>query len=361
MSTSAVLRRRSASIVSRHIFSSATFPPPRKATKPPVLWESDAAAPNDAVPLELFSWGRGSSGQLGVVGEEIRIYPTPAASLRLPPSFRLSPAPGSLTHHSPEPTSSVEVGISCGLFHSSLLVDGRFWIWGKGDGGRLGLGHENSLFVPTLNPYLDNVKCLALGGLHSMALTFLGEVFTWGYGGFGALGHSVYTRELVPRQVEGCWTGEIKHIDTSGTHTAAITETGELYTWGREEGDGRLGLGPGRGPDQAGGLSIPTKVKALPVPVAAVSCGGFFTMVLTEDGQLWNWGANSNYELGTGDKLGGWQPRPVCRLEGVCITQIVCGGYHSLALTGRSNEFCCHLKGTFCLIWYLMKSYDASF
>lgn len=65
---------------------------------------------------------------------------------------------------------------------------------------------------------------------------------------------------------------------------------GELYTWGREEGDGRLGLGPGRGPDQAGGLSIPSKVKALPVPVAAVSCGGFFTMALTEDGQLWNWG-----------------------------------------------------------------------
>lgn len=26
------------------------------------------------------------------------------------------------------------------------------------------------------------------------------------------------------------------------------------------------------------------------MPVAAVSCGGFFTMVLTEEGQLWNWG-----------------------------------------------------------------------
>lgn len=66
--------------------------------------------------------------------------------------------------------------------------------------------------------------------------------------------------------------------------------TGEVYTWGREEGDGRLGLGPGRGPDQTGGLSVPSKVKALPVPVAAVACGGFFTMALTEDGKLWNWG-----------------------------------------------------------------------
>jgi alpha-tubulin suppressor-like RCC1 family protein len=65
---------------------------------------------------------------------------------------------------------------------------------------------------------------------------------------------------------------------------------GEIYTWGRDEGDGRLGLGPERGPNEGGGLSIPSKVKELPMPVIAVSCGGFFTMVLTEQGQLWNWG-----------------------------------------------------------------------
>lgn len=69
-----------------------------------------------------------------------------------------------------------------------------------------------------------------------------------------------------------------------------LSVVGELYTWGRDQGDGRLGLGPNCGPNEGGGLSIPSKVKALPVPVAAVSCGGFFTMVLTQEGQLWNWG-----------------------------------------------------------------------
>lgn len=227
----------------------------------------------------------------------------------------------------------MEVGISCGLFHSSVIVDGHFWIWGKGDGGRLGLGHEDPVFVPTLNPYLGDVKCMALGGLHSVALTSLGHVFTWGYGGFGALGHTVYTRELAPRLVEGSWSEKVKHISTSGTHTAAITESGEIYTWGRDEGDGRLGLGPGRGPDQAGGLSVPSKVKVLPVPAAAVACGGFFTLALTDQGQLWSWGANSNYELGRGDRIGGWQPKVVSSVEDVRIIQIACGGYHSLALT----------------------------
>lgn len=52
-----------------------------------------------------------------------------------------------------------------------------------------------------------------------------------GYGGFGALGHSVYRRELFPRLVKGSWEGTIKHIATSGTHTAAITESGLFFSW----------------------------------------------------------------------------------------------------------------------------------
>lgn len=65
---------------------------------------------------------------------------------------------------------------------------------------------------------------------------------------------------------------------------------GELYTWGRDEGEGRLGLGSGGGPGEGGSLGTPSKVNALPVPVAAVSCGGFFTMALTSEGKVWNWG-----------------------------------------------------------------------
>lgn len=301
-------------------------------TKVPILYTSPDID-SDPVTLQLFSWGRGASGQLGGGIEEIRMYPSPVANLlfRSDQSFSLAQTPGRIDADS----SSFRIGISCGLFHSGLTIDGDLWIWGKGDGGRLGFGQENSVFVPNLNPLFEehSIRCIALGGLHSVALTHQGDVFTWGYGGFGALGHKVHTRELVPRRVDDSWDCKISAIATSGTHTAAITESGELYMWGREEGDGRLGLGPGRGPNEGGGLSVPSKVKALTVPVASVSCGGFFTMALTKEGQLWNWGANSNYELGRGDNLGGWEPMPVPSLEGVRITQIACGGYHSLALT----------------------------
>ncbi|KAJ0087643.1 hypothetical protein Patl1_33113 [Pistacia atlantica] len=45
----------------------------------------------------------------------------------------------------------------------------------------LGFGHENAVFVPSLNPYLgdDPAQCVAFGGVHSVALTSLGKIFAW--------------------------------------------------------------------------------------------------------------------------------------------------------------------------------------
>ncbi|KAI3950241.1 hypothetical protein MKW92_031783 [Papaver armeniacum] len=95
------------------------------------------------------------------------------------------------------------------------------------------------------------------------------------------------------------------------------------------EGDGRLGFGPGRGPNEGGGLSIPSKVKGLSVPVAAVSCGGFFTTTLTKEGQIWNRGARKR-------KQSWWlETTSSYSLQDIRIIQIACGGYHSLALTGK--------------------------
>ncbi|CAN6457249.1 unnamed protein product [Victoria cruziana] len=289
---------------------------------------------SETVAVELLSWGRGSCGQLGGGVEESRLYPTTVSSFQLPLDFELSPVSGRLPKSSSPAT--VEVGISCGLFHSAVLIDGKIWMWGKGDGGRLGFGNEQSVFAPVLNPNLENIRSIALGGLHSCALTANGDVFTWGYGGFGALGHSVYHRELLPRPLQYDWNGRISHLATSGTHTAAISEHGELFTWGRDEGEGRLGLGSGGAPDE-GALGTPTKVEALPVPVSAVACGGFFTMALTEDGQVWSWGGNSNFELGRGARNNDWRPQPIPCLEGVRIIQVACGGYHSVALTDEGR------------------------
>lgn len=175
----------------RHFSSLVSAPPSASgSTGIPFLYKHESAEenhPNNAestATLQLLSWGRGSSGQLGGGIEEIRLYPSPVANLILPNLHTLALTPGQLPslsgdHEDRRGIGSFEVGISCGLFHSSLLVNGNGWIWGKGDGGRLGFGHENPVFVPTLNPHFDGFRCIALGGLHSVALNSLGQVLTW--------------------------------------------------------------------------------------------------------------------------------------------------------------------------------------
>lgn len=65
-------------------------------------------------------------------------------------------------------------------------------------------------------------------------------------------------------------------------------ETGNVFTWGRDEGEGRLGYIPG--PVYEDGTCVPEQVRGIPDSIAAVACGGFFSMALTSAGQLWSWG-----------------------------------------------------------------------
>lgn len=181
-----LLRRSLSTRISARLISTSYG----SGTKVPTLYKSpdsdeSTVDQKETVTLQVLSWGRGASGQLGGGIEEMRLYPAPVANLIVSEGFNLSQTSGRLKFKNNSNLGScnrgaVEIGISCGLFHSGLVVDGKFWVWGKGDGGRLGFGHENSAFVPTLNPYFeDPVHSTALGGMHSVALTSLGRVFTW--------------------------------------------------------------------------------------------------------------------------------------------------------------------------------------
>ncbi|CAM6018832.1 unnamed protein product [Sphagnum balticum] len=328
---------------------------------------------------ETWTWGKGEDGQLGLGKEDTERLPSLIESLQLPvlSNFTRSPMPGVLRYpesaslkdpaswtasssssheeksgddfmgirtamrylstdahaNIPREAHSNEVGIACGLFHSCLWENGNLWVWGKGDGGRLGLGGEDSMYSPVLNPNIAGVKMVALGGLHSAAVTEDGSVYTWGFGGFGALGLGTFERVLEPKQVEllSLDMQKMVHIAAGGAHTAAVSESGDIFTWGRDAGEGRLGHVPS--PEYEEGVPIPVKLKKITEPMGAVNCGGFFTMALTLEGQLWSWGGNSNYELGRGDQRSSWKPRPVPAVEKTHLLQVACGGFHTAALT----------------------------
>lgn len=48
--------------------------------------------------------------------------------------------------------------------------------------------------------------------------------------------------------------------------------------------------------------------------------------------------ANSNFELGRGSNFSDWRPQLVPSLKSIRVIQVACGGYHSLALTGKLLE-----------------------
>eukprot|EP00252_Welwitschia_mirabilis_P002528 TRINITY_DN12498_c0_g1_i2.p1 TRINITY_DN12498_c0_g1~~TRINITY_DN12498_c0_g1_i2.p1 ORF type:complete len:398 (-),score=71.95 TRINITY_DN12498_c0_g1_i2:131-1324(-) len=291
---------------------------------------SDEKGPRMVV--ELHSWGRGTEGQLGRGTEEIIERPRRVMSMSVPSNFQLAPMQGLVTERLRNSSfvlgsnSLVELGISCGLFHSALLADGRVYLWGKGDGGRLGFGNENSLYEPSLNTYLENVQNIALGGLHSVALTKDGEAFSWGYGGFGALGHTTYHRERIPKKIICPWAGRLTYIATSGAHTAAVCNSGNenselgrdatLHSW------------------------IPNPVTSLDgVNIVQIACGGFHSLALSDDGKVFTWGHGGQGQLGHGSTHNVKVPQIVKALANEHVVYIACGSLCSAAITDAGKLY----------------------
>ena len=70
------------------------------------------------------------------------------------------------------------------------------------------------------------------GGKHAMALTVDGRVFSWGEGDDGKLGHCSRASIDKPRLIEALKNKRVRDIACGSSHSAAITSSGELYTWG---------------------------------------------------------------------------------------------------------------------------------
>ncbi len=113
-------------------------------------------------------------------------------------------------------------------------------------GGRLGIGGTDSVCTPTLLESIQHVVIRKVavnsGGKHCLALSTEGDVFSWGEGDDGKLGHDNKHSVDRPRVVEALRGKDIVDISCGGAHSAAITSTGELYTWGKGR-YGRLGHG----------------------------------------------------------------------------------------------------------------------
>ena len=128
-------------------------------------------------------------------------------------------------------------------------------------------------------------------------VTKAGEVFTWGVGSHGKLGHGDETSQQHPKRIEALDGVKIKHVSCGRRHTALCTEDGEVYTFG--EGQyGRLGHGDNEMKNS------PALVHALEGKhITQVQCGQHHTMALTSSGYVFTWGCGGNGRLGNSSLL----------------------------------------------------------
>ena len=66
----------------------------------------------------------------------------------------------------------------------------------------------------------------------SLSPTDSSDVYTWGHGVSGRLGHGDEKDHVVPKVVQSLLGKEIRAVSCGPSHTAALNASGELFTWG---------------------------------------------------------------------------------------------------------------------------------
>jgi RCC1 and BTB domain-containing protein len=259
--------------------------------------------------LAVFTWGRGEDGQLGLGDTSDQDQPTYVDALR-----------------------GVGVRqIACGSGHTVVLTtDGEVFTWGRGDDGRLGHGDNGWKYVPRLSVSLAGqvVVQVTCGSYHTAAVTGNGDLYTWGGGMYGKLGHGNEAGHSTPKRVEAFVGLVVSQIACGSRHTAVVTSTGALYTWGDKE-NGVAGHG-----DTEGHQYTPKLLERLAGKrVVDLSACGFHTGCLTETGELWTWGEGKFGRLGHGCERNCHTPRLVESLFGKKPCRVSCGGFHTAAVT----------------------------
>ena len=116
-------------------------------------------------------------------------------------------------------------------------------------------------------------------GVHSLALSKAGEVYSFGYSGYGALGHGADTADqYTPRLIAALKGMRVSAVDGGVYHSLVLGGAGEVYSFGRGE-SGRLGHG------NKANQNTPQPIVALHgVRVRAMAAGGEHSLVVSTAG-----------------------------------------------------------------------------
>ena len=124
---------------------------------------------------------------------------------------------------------------SKGLFVGCVTESGEVFTWGYGFGGYLGHGDTSIQSTPKLVEALSGIRCKQIvSGInyYFIVLTDGGKLYSCGSGSYGQLGHGDEEDKNLPSLIHALETIEIKDVQHGNCFTMALSESGFVYTWG---------------------------------------------------------------------------------------------------------------------------------
>ncbi|KAM5181160.1 serine/threonine-protein kinase Nek8 [Mantella aurantiaca] len=223
---------------------------------------------------EVFSWGRGDNGRLGLDNQE--------------------------SHNSPQqvviPQDYEPQRVVCGIDSSMILTVGnQILACGSNRFNKLGLDKITTVSEPsskdqveeayTFSPvqsaplHLEAILCADVGTSHSSAVTARGQCYTFGSNQHGQLGTSAHRNSRVPYLVSAPQGLKVTMVACGDAFTVAVCADGQVFTWGKGA-RGRLGR-------RDEGTGVPKMVQleeGHPYTVTSVACCHGNTLLAVKPG-----------------------------------------------------------------------------
>ena len=235
------------------------------------------------------------------------------------------------------------VAIVAGTSHSlGLTDDGTVFSFGRGEYGKLGHGSDKDQPTPNKVTALSGkrVVAIAAGGDHSLVQTAGGAVFSFGLPNSGQLGHTdaksdhLLNSHRAPRlRFFKVWRVMCKQpvmaVTAGALHSLVLTNAGEVFSFGAGY-EGQLGHGVKTNEH------LPKKIDALD-DVRKIAAGGFHNLVLTENGNVYSFGSGRGGQLGYDQPHCQLTPREIEALRGKGVAELNAGGPNSIVLTAAGT------------------------
>lgn len=214
--------------------------------------------------------------------------------------------------------------ISTGYFHSmALKSDGTVHSWGDNSYGQLGANVTFNYWEKPFQLNVTGATKIASGAYHSLILAN-GNVYSFGSNAKGQLGNQSVANSIIPIQVNNL--PQIKDIACGVFHSVALSTTGEIYVWG-DNSNGQIGDGT------TINRNTPTKITSIVDTIENIYCGDYFNIASTVNhATIYGWGLNSSGQLAKAFPSTESTPITITTI-GETVTKFALGRSHVLALT----------------------------